>query len=244
MREIPWSAFKSFVTDRYLSIQYMDVDNHYIMWAFDGPMGFECKIYKNNEADQVDFENNYKAAGNQSFSDSNGSPLYRLKIANNNTKYCVHHICFHTADLDSLKENKWDGNAFGWSTIKLYDSNGDEITDNANKANATRTVIQFEPTFTYEIQGGGLYQSTVPASNIVCNAVFAPLVPENYGGQFHFLSNACLMMMGTGKIIDIDGGVPKTIHYDATYHSGRFDFSFDHDAGVQHQLLIFLKLYI
>lgn len=65
MKEIPWSNFKVFIDARLLSIQYIDVDNTYYMWGFDGPMGFECSLYKDGNADVVDFETNYKSKGNR-----------------------------------------------------------------------------------------------------------------------------------------------------------------------------------
>lgn len=176
--------------------------------------------------------------------DSDGVLLTRLKIAANGAKFKTHHIYFKTSDLDSLKERKEDGTSHGYSTLKLYDINGDEITDNANEGDAVKTVIEFEPSFTYEIIGGGMYQKELPASPVVAYAVFAPTIPEAYGGQVHFLNEAHLNMMGTGKILDLDGYVPKKITHDSVNHSGRFNFTFHHAAGLQHELLMFIKIFV
>lgn len=176
--------------------------------------------------------------------DSDGVVLQRFKIAATGSKFKTHHIHFKTADLDSLKERKENGNSFSYSSLKLYDSNGDIITDGANEGNAVKTVIEFEPAFTYEIIGGGIYQKELPASSIVAYAVFAPTIPEAYGGQIHFLNEAHLNMMGTGKILDLDGYVPKKINYDSANHSGRFNFTFHHAAGLQHELLMFIRMFI
>ncbi len=65
MFELPWSIFKSFVDDRALSVQWIDNDATYFMWAYDGPMAFRCAIYQDGGADQLAFEASYKAAGNK-----------------------------------------------------------------------------------------------------------------------------------------------------------------------------------
>lgn len=176
--------------------------------------------------------------------DSDGVPLQRLKITANGAKFKTHHVYFKTSDLDSLKERKENGTPYGYSTLKLYDANGLEITDSVNESNAVKTVIEFEPDFTYEIIGGGVYQTLVPSSPVVAYAVFAPTIPEAYGGQVHFLNEAHMEMMGIGKVIDVDGYVPKSINYDSVNHSGRFNFIFHHNAGYQHELLMFVKIFV
>jgi hypothetical protein len=65
MFEIPWALFKTFVDDRSLSVQWIDNDSTYFMWAYDGPMAFRCAIYQDGSADQLAFEASYKAAGNK-----------------------------------------------------------------------------------------------------------------------------------------------------------------------------------
>jgi hypothetical protein len=176
--------------------------------------------------------------------DSDGVPLQRLKIAANGAKFKTHHIYFKTSDLDSLKERKEDGTSYDYSTLKLFDINGIEITDSANEGDAVKTVVEFEPPFTYEIIGGGIYQASVPASSLIVHAIFAPTIPEAYGGQIHFINEGHLEMMGTGKVVDIDGYVPKKINYDSVNHSGRFNFVFHHAAGLQHELLMFIKIFV
>src|SRR5574343_1493265 len=114
MRELPWTSFKAFVSARNLSIQYVDVDDHYLMWAYDGPMSFECKLYKSASAttDKLDFENNFKSLGNDSFSDADGIEMNRLKIAKAGAKFCFHGIEFSTSTLNSVIETKADGTSF------------------------------------------------------------------------------------------------------------------------------------
>jgi hypothetical protein len=61
-----WPDFKSFVDQRSVSIQWLDIDGNYYLYAYDGPFSAACLIPKNTpaSANQTDFENNYKTAGN------------------------------------------------------------------------------------------------------------------------------------------------------------------------------------
>lgn len=64
--ELSWADFKTFVTTRALSIQWVVAGPNYFMKAFDNIFSFECLLPTDNtlSADTVDFETNFKAAGN------------------------------------------------------------------------------------------------------------------------------------------------------------------------------------
>ena len=78
-----WSVLKSFATSRSLSIQWVDLGTQYWMAAYDGPFNMECILNKDGGSDQIDFENNFKSAGNQTFSDSSGIPITRTRAFTN-----------------------------------------------------------------------------------------------------------------------------------------------------------------
>lgn len=61
-----WTEFKSFILTKSLSIQFVESNNVYAMWATD-IVTHECLINKSSPAsdDQTDFETNYKSAGNK-----------------------------------------------------------------------------------------------------------------------------------------------------------------------------------
>jgi len=64
--ELGWTDFKTFVTSRGLSIQWVVAGPNYFMKAFDNIFSFQCLIPTDNtlSSDTVDFETNFKAAGN------------------------------------------------------------------------------------------------------------------------------------------------------------------------------------
>lgn len=65
--KVNWGELKSFVDDRKLSIQYVDVEGKYFLHAIDGPFSLTCELYKDpsDTTDILDFENNYKPLGNK-----------------------------------------------------------------------------------------------------------------------------------------------------------------------------------
>lgn len=67
--EVTWPVFKAFLDDRELSAQWIDVNDHYYMKAFDGPFELSCTIYKlSPEGDSLtEFEASYKDAGNKPY---------------------------------------------------------------------------------------------------------------------------------------------------------------------------------
>jgi hypothetical protein len=72
-----WSIFKSFISDRNLSIQWMDLGDNYWLKGFDGPFELEYMMPKDGGSDQIDFETNFKNAGNQplEFRSVDGLPM-------------------------------------------------------------------------------------------------------------------------------------------------------------------------
>ena len=86
--ETTWAEFKSFVNQRSLSIQFVEMRNNYYLKAFDGSFCLECVLPVGvGDADATDFETNFKSNGNKSqvnqtlpFSSktlSNGKKLYK-----------------------------------------------------------------------------------------------------------------------------------------------------------------------
>ena len=242
--ELPWSEFKTSLTS--LRTKYIDRDSTYFLFAYDGPFLITCKINQVNDAsDKSDFETNYKASFNKVLNptDSDGSPMSRMKMFKESVAVRFHFISFETAKLSSLYHKKPDGTDHSYCTYKIYDVNDAEITLQANEGNAVKTIIDWEPpSINYEIIGGGFYQNAVPSTNVYVWCVGVPDVAEGYGGSIPFASGANLKHMNSGQAFVIDGRVPKTMNYNATYHTSKFRFVFKHDAGVQHAASIRLDI--
>jgi len=83
MFKVEWTELKTFIDARQIAVQYVQFSTKYLVLAIDGPLSFSTLIEKLETApdpsDQKDFEDNYKAAGNQSYTDSTGIQLSRQK---------------------------------------------------------------------------------------------------------------------------------------------------------------------
>lgn len=65
---LKWVDFKSHcLTLKGLAYQWIDVGSHYLIFCTDGVMAYDCSVAKTTpkSADQIDFEDNYQASGNQ-----------------------------------------------------------------------------------------------------------------------------------------------------------------------------------
>lgn len=64
--ELSWTDFKTFVSSRSLSIQWVVAGANYYLKAYDSVFSFECVIPTDRavSSETVDFEDNFKAAGN------------------------------------------------------------------------------------------------------------------------------------------------------------------------------------
>jgi hypothetical protein len=60
--ELPWAEFKAQCLDAGWQYIYFDINNHYNIYAKNSEFTVLCKIHKDDNADQIDFENAYKDA--------------------------------------------------------------------------------------------------------------------------------------------------------------------------------------
>lgn len=237
-----WTELKNFSNSTKSPIQYLEESGRYYIRTKNDFFELECIIHKNGQADQTDFETNYKSLANAPLAprDSDGADMTRVKMFKSGVSVRFHFFSFKTADLtNGVHHKKSDGSTnFGYITYKLFDVNGDEITDAANEADAVKTQIDFEPpSINYEIVAGKFYQSAAPASNVYVHVVGVPDVPEGSGGSISFCSDANLKLMGVGLAFETDGRVPKAMNYDATYHTSKLRIIFYHSAGIQHECM-------
>jgi len=64
---VKWPEFKAFVDERGIQVQYLEHQERYFIWAFDGPLCVWCRVRTLTSPEntyKVDFEDNYKANSN------------------------------------------------------------------------------------------------------------------------------------------------------------------------------------
>lgn len=114
-------------------------------------------------------------------------------------------------------------------TYKLLDSNGDEITSSQNEVNAVKTMVYLEPPFNYMISEGGVYQRSMPSTNIYCSAV---LLPRVQGYTREVLSGINLYLLD--RPFTFDPEVSSYLEYNSQVHTNEILLVNEHNPGVQH----------
>jgi hypothetical protein len=239
MVEISWAEMKNFVDSRNLSIQYLDRGNFYVLRAFDGvfTVGTEVK-----GSDKTDFETNYKASGNQSFSDNSGRPQSRVAYAKKGWSISNHTMVLETSNLTGYSSQSDDESELGCCNLKFYKRSGAnwvECSDQTDAdSNCEKTVMDFEPSYDYEILGGSLVQQSNPSQEVRFWCTGVPDIPANAGGSKPFITGGYdLRFLGSNELL-IDGKSPKFLSYNNTYHTNKLRKTFIHAAGFKHKVQI------
>lgn len=177
--------------------------------------------------------------------DSEGSPIQRIKTTQAGWHYQPHWLEINTSDYDNGFYNKdVNGNDLGFATYKIYDDTDTEITSTANEGNAVKTVVTWEPTHDYEIIATKVFQATSPASDVRMWVEGLPDVPYASGGSRFFAQGGInLKMLDTGSAADTDGRSSKFLSYNATYHTNKFEITLKHSAGLQHTVALMWEIY-
>lgn len=253
--KVSWTIFKGFVQSRLLSIQWLDLTNKYWMKAFDGLFELECELLKDpsDTTELLDFENNFKALGNKKLDprDSDGSPLQRTKVTTTGWNYCLHGLEFETSKLDSIYSRKPDNTDYNFHTIKFYkdvsgaevEITGDDLNQTFLDANCIKTIVDWEPTFDYEIVGGSLKQKSVPTEDVHLWVIGVPDIPEAYGGSKVFVTTVDLAYIGLEDGVKVDGRAPKYLTYSATNHTSKLRLVLRHPVGYKHKLHMLFEIF-
>ena len=180
-------------------------------------------------------------------SDIDGVPLSRTKITKTGWHFQAQTLELITSKLDSVYNKDSDGNDLGFTSIKYYNANNDELiapNQGTLDTDCVKTVITWEPTYDYEIIGGTLYQSTIPANDVRLWIIAVPDLTVEQGGSVPFAEGGLnLKHMGTGAIMELDGKSPKLMSYNNTYHTNKFQLIVKHSVGDQNPLMLVFKIF-
>lgn len=250
MITLPWSALKQ-IANLKGNLQYVeDFDNIYV-FLVDGNFSLTAIINKHIDKDSKDdFETNYKHLANTNLwqNDTDGAQIVRTKAAKKGWSFWAIPIEITTSTLlGSLYCKDSNDQNISGITCKIYDTNNDEITVagllNANLSTCVKTVIDFEPTFDYEIIGGALRINSNPSQDVRLWIVGAPDIPAEYGGSKEFASGINLKFMAPDSSFEIDGRVTKFLTYNPATHQGKMRIILKHPLGLQINMQIVIHLY-
>lgn len=247
-----WTEFKKYL-DRGLSPQEIaddDNEGQVNIILIDGFLKVYFRAYKGNETDDTstewtEYKNNYQANANKTFTDSNGIPLARTKITKSGWHYQAHGTEFVTAKLNSVFNEDANGNDLGLTTIKYYDNNNVELvagTQAELDANCVKTVFSWESDQDIDVIGGILEQPVPPTKDVRVWVIAIPDLPAANGGSVPFTQGGVNLRYISGSL-DIDGKTAKTLPYDSTYHTSKFEIIVKHDTGYQTPIHMIFNLF-
>lgn len=239
---LDWAEFKALIDSKVLNIQFIEFSHAYHMMAFDGPFRVDCKMFKKASADLTDFETNYKPSGNKTFTDADGSQLFRQKAAKKGWTFGLVPIEVETSKLTGVSSKLVDNTNRSGISVKLYNASDVLITDAADEGTCVRTVIEFEPTYDYELIGGRCQQMAKPANDVHIWVIAVPDIAAPNGSK-EMVGGVNLCYIDPTDKVDANGRAAKFMTYDATYHTNKLQFTFRHTAGVNHKALLTLEMF-
>jgi len=261
MLQIDWVDFKSFIDTHNLSIQYITINNSYLMKAFNGAFTLECQVYKTDPAnsDQTDFETNYIPTANNNLDpkDSDGSTIIRQKTTRTGWHYEPRALDFWTSKRASLYNLKHNGNGiddgddYNDASHKFYNGAGAELVQGGEEldavfqarldANCIKTVVDWQATYDFDVIGGNIHVKTPPTTRAYIWATVAPDIPENLGGSVpYFAGGFNLSFFYDGQFERFNGHGVKSFAYDPVYNSNKVRFTIKHALGEQIGIQIIL----
>ncbi len=247
-----WTEFKKYL-DRNLSPQEIaddDNEGQVKIILIDGQLQVYYRAYKGDEdqdtsAEWTEYKNNYQSNANKTFTDSNGIPLARTKITKSGWHFQLHGTEFTTGKLSSIYNKDVNDNDLGYTTIKFYNSSDVELvagTQAELDSSCVKTVFTWEPDEDIDVIGGVLEQPTPTNSDVRLWVIAIPDLTPAQGGSVPFTQGGINLRYISGNL-DIDGKTAKTLPYDATYHTSKFQMTLKHDVGHQSPIHMVFKLY-
>lgn len=170
--------------------------------------------------------------------DSDGAKLSRTKITQSGWTFDQRSVKFTTAKLSSVRSNKYDNSSWGDVTLTLYDAQGNQITQTQDEANCVKTIIDWEPNYDYDLIAGVANVITLPtgyAKDAYMWNIFVPDLTPAQGGTVVTINDRTIIsdVINVSIPMSADGRVPKTMYYDAVYHTNKIRTQIIHKAGDQ-----------
>lgn len=200
--------------------------------------------------------------------DSDGRPLTRDVVTEPDWHYSPRSLDFYTSKLKSLYNRSHlcdpsnlttggtiDGSLdLGDAWMHFFDGTNTELIQGQDEldadfqtrltGNCTKTVIEFEPPWDYDVIGAKLQIRNPPADRAYFWFVAAPDIPTMYGGSVVFMGGGMnLHFFSEYETFYCDAKTVSRVQYDPTYHSGKIAIFAKHNVGVQIGIQMIYKFY-
>jgi hypothetical protein len=177
--------------------------------------------------------------------DEQGRQINRVAYAKAGWTYFAHPIEFTTAKFNSIYNKDYNGNNRNDITVKFYDVNNNEVTNQQNEGNVTKTVVTFKANYDFEMIAGSIRQVAKPTSDLRVWVIGGIL---ELGGAYvkEFAGGLNLKYNGADEELKTDGRASKYMRKTTPgvpYQTNQIQIIVRHDAGLQHDIELILEYY-
>lgn len=243
---LKYSDFKVQALNKSIPIQYIITDYGYDLYLIDGDFGITCVL--KDSADVLDFETNLKDVSNRPLSDydDSGRQITRVAFTNKGWHYQAHSVEFTTSTLNSCYNKDKNGVDLGFTEIKLYNSNGDEITTQLDAdLNCVKSVITWKPNFDFEIISGNVRQESKETFDMYLYTGLQANtgLPAPYNWLYVPFTNGGINMkyIGADEPLKTDGRSSKYVK--AGTNGDYFEITLNHGNGNKHSMSVIFEIY-
>lgn len=237
---LPWSDFKiayASAPKRYLA--YISIENKYITWFNLFGVMIKCdELFKDGRTETTEFETSYIPLANPAEAE-------QTRIVNCQIGRKLHdrYVTFTTADDQNFDNTDENQVSYGDVTYWLRDANGDLTTVNGE---AVQTIMDFMPTWDYEVSGGYLFIPAVlptPVSAWELHIIGAPDIPAEYGGSLPFVANPRISFRA-GDYFFLDSSLnPANVSGEVSPYARKIRWIISHPLGAQAEFQLNMKVF-
>ena len=240
---LTWSQMKSFYdsVSTVAFMNYIDLGEYYYLWVSYRDQKIYIPELTKGTSDCTQFEASYKSKCNVP-----EYPRVRTTTCKAGRKLNNRYISFRTSCSDpdwQFDNTDYTNTDFGDVTYTMKDASGNTTTDFTV---CKETWLDFFPTFTYEISGGGLFVDANLSGDLwmwECHVVAVPDVPAYLGGCITFIANPRLEWLRGDYMEIIADNNPSELIYSATYKTNKIRVIIMHPIAAQADFQLLLRFF-
>jgi hypothetical protein len=179
---------------------------------------------------------------------ADGRLAIRNTTANRTQNFKLRAVTFYSADHSGSIHNvsPVTGLDYGDISVKVYAADGSLLGPTDDMALATKTVLDFEPTYSYEIIGG---YADLPddlkggtTDQWYLSAIGVPDYPPAFFGQIDFISEVNLEAASATRVVS-DGRAVSYLpyNYGGALHTNRLRFILKYPPGVRKRFALYIE---
>lgn len=232
--KIGWKNLSDFIknTKLYNFVNYIElIDGHYV-WIYYQGETFSCMLSKGTH-EYEEFENDIMPLSILKSDIANdGQTLTKIRHVMDGRYLNIMFVVFTTSTLEH-------NDTTGYFKVCMLDEEDKETT---NSDDAVKTIVDFEPPFTYEAYGGGIQTlEDMKNESYYVSAIMLPHIPEEQGGMVYNIRNKLLVQ--PREEIFRGGFGAVELPYDATLHTNCIRIMMEHAKGEKNKFQLEMQYY-